>query len=248
MHRGVSVLLNKLLNRKQYRVIAPDDFILRLGSSVVGEAMMHPGNIYLLDQAIQQMPAGGCILEIGSYGGYSANLLTYLKQKHQRAAVLYCCDAWVYEGFHDGKGTATEWIDGRKDVQRTAYMAYIKGAFMNAAKLFCPHDLPHTIHLDSDTFFEAWTEKKTLKDIFGQETTLGAPISLAYIDGNHAYAYAKRDFENVAKFLLPGGFVLLDDSAKHQQFGSARLAQELRQHPDFEVIMANPHYLFQKKE
>ncbi len=238
---------NKLLNRKQYRSSPHDDFILRLRCSVIGEGMLHPGNIYLMEHAIQQMPEGGCVLEIGSYGGLSANLLTYLMQKHQRQAPLFCCDAWVYEGFHDEKGQATPYMDGRSDVLRTDYMAHIKASFVQSAKLLSAHHLPHAIHLDSDRFFEAWNAGKTVVDVFERKTKLGGPIAFAYIDGNHAYDFAKRDFEHVARSLLPGGLVLLDDSAKHQKFGSAKLAQELRENSSFEVIMANPHYLFQKK-
>ena len=209
---------------------------------------MHPGNIFLISQAIQQMPEGGCVLEIGSYAGLSANLMTYFMQKQQRNATLFCCDAWVYEGFHDEKGMVTPWMDGRDDVKRTEYMAYIKTSYIQAAKLLSEQHLPHAIHLDSDTFFGAWAARETLLDVFERKVKLGGSIAFAYIDGNHAYDFAKRDFENVAKFLLPGGFVLLDDSAKHQAFGSARLAQEIRKHPDFEVVLANPHYLFRKRD
>lgn len=240
-------LANKLLNRRQYRVSPHDDFILRLRCTVIGEGMLHPGNIYLMEHAVQQMPDGGCVLEIGSYGGLSANLLTYLLQKNGREAPLFCCDAWVYEGFHDEKGQATPWMDGRTDVLRSDYMAHIKASFVQSSKLLSPHNLPRAAHLDSDRFFDAWNAGETVEDVFGRATKLGGPIAFAYIDGNHAYDFAKRDFENVARHLLPGGLVLLDDSAKHQKFGSAKLAQELCQNSGFAAVLANPHYLFQKK-
>lgn len=242
----LKTLINKALNR-HYITAEHDDFILRLRCSVIGEGMLHPGNIYLMDQAMRQMPEGGCVLEIGSYGGLSANLLTYLLGKHGRSAKLFCCDAWVYEGFHDRKGGTTMWMDGRTDVLRTDYMAHIKDSFIKSARLLSGQRLPSAIHLDSDAFFNYWKMGNTIQDVFGRETTLGGPISFAYIDGNHAYDFARRDMENTAQFLLPGGFILLDDSAKGQQFGSAKLAKEWSNHPDFEVVSANPHYLFQKK-
>ena len=68
-----------------------------------------------------------------------------------------------------------------------------------------------------------------------------------YIDGNHAYDFARRDFENVARLLLLGGYILLDDSAMYQQFGSAQLAREIRQGSEFQVVRRNPNYLFRKK-
>lgn len=240
-------LLKKILGRRQYRLSPPDDYLIRLRCSVIGEGMLHPGNVYLMEHAIQHMPDGGCVLEIGSYGGLSANLLTYLLGKYQRNAELFCCDAWMYEGLHDDQGQATIWMDGRNDVLRTDFMDYLKTAFIQGARLLSAHRLPHAIHLDSDTFFAAWTKGETSLDVFERETRLGGPIAFAYIDGNHAYEYARRDMENAVQHLLPGGFILLDDSAKHQHFGSARLAQEWIKHPDFEVVLDNPHYLFQKK-
>lgn len=247
MFGKIKHLCNRVLYGKSYRSPAPDDFIMRLPSSVVGEGMLHPGNIWLMEEAIRKMPEGGCVLEIGSHGGLSANLLGYLLDKHRRDATLYCCDAWVYEGYHDRAGRATGWIDGRSDVSRADYMAYIKDAFIRAARLLSAHRLPRAFHMLSDDFFDAWRAKTIAADVFGRDTTLGGPIAFAYIDGNHAYEYAARDFENVAAFLLPGGYVLLDDAADYMSFGSARLAHELRRRKDFEVVAANPNYLLRKK-
>lgn len=240
-------LINKVLYGNPYRPSAPDDFILRLRSSVIGEGMLHPGNVWLMEQSIQKMPEGGCVLEIGSYGGLSANLLTYLLDKHRREARLFCCDAWIYEGYHDQKGRIGDWMDGRGDVLRTDFMAYIKDSFVRAARLLSAQRLPHACHMRSDDFFDAWMNRAVVTDVFGRETVLGGAISFAYIDGNHAYDFAARDFENVSTHLLPGGYVLLDDSADHLPFGSARLAGELRNRDGFETVASNPNYLFRKK-
>lgn len=241
-------LIYRVLGKKEYKTLPPDDFILRLRSTVIGEGMLHPGNIWLMDYAIRKMPAGGVLLEIGSYGGLSANLLRYLLDKHQKTVELFCCDAWVYEGYHDLQGGITPWMDGRTDVLRTDFMAYIQQAYVQSCRLLSAHHLPYAIHCDSDTFFNDWRARAEKRDVFGREVRLGGPVSFAYIDGNHAYDYARRDFEHVAEFLLPGGFVLLDDSARHQTFGSARLARELSQRQGFSVVAENPHFLFRKDE
>ncbi len=52
--------------------------------------------------------------------------------------------------------------------------------------------------------------------------------------------------ENVHRFLLPGGYVLLDDSRKGLSMGSARLAQEIIQLGQYERSGVNPNYLFRK--
>lgn len=240
-------LFNRLLYGKSYRPAAPDDFIMRLPSSVIGEGMLHPGNIYLMEEAIRNMPEGGCVLEIGSHGGLSANLLTYLLDKNGRDAPLFCCDAWAFEGYRYNKKHPEPHMDGRSDVLWTDYAAYMKEAFIRAAHLFSAHRLPHAFHLPSDDFFDAWKRKVTMTDVFNRAVTVGGAIAFAYIDGNHTYDYAARDFENVAAALLPGGYVLLDDSADYMPFGSARLARELGHRRDFEIVGVNPNYLLRKK-
>jgi len=80
-------------------------------------------------------------------------------------------------------------------------------------KMFSGNDLPHTIELLSDPFFAAWDRRDARIDVFGRTTRLGGPIAFCYIDGDHAYAQSRRDFENVDRHLVPGGFILFDDSA-----------------------------------
>jgi hypothetical protein len=240
-------LVHRLLYGKPYRPPEPDDFIRRLPSSVIGEGMLHPGNIRLMEQAVRDMPEGGCVLEIGSHGGLSANLLTYLLDKHGREAPLFCCDAWAYEGYQYHKKQPAPSVDGRGDVLWTDYAVYMKEAFVRAAHLLSAHRLPRAFHLLSDDFFDAWQRGATLTDVFGRQTALGGPVAFAYIDGNHTYEYAKRDFDNTAAALLPGGYVLLDDSADYLPFGCVRLAHELCRRRDFEVADINPNYLFRKK-
>jgi hypothetical protein len=239
--------MSKLLQKLQFSALPPDDFIRRLRCSVIGEGMLHPGNIFLLDYAIQHMPDNGAVVEIGAYGGLSTNLMVYLLDKHRRMAPFLGCDAWVYEGYHDTDGSKQVYIDGRSDVRRAEYMAYIKEGFIRACRLLSPHRLPHTCHLRSDDFFACWAANKTEEDVFGHAAPLGGPIAFAYIEGDHSYAAAKRDVENVARHLLPGGFILLDDSAKGLPFGSAELAVELSRDARFMVVRRNPNLLFLRR-
>jgi hypothetical protein len=98
---------------------------------------------------------------------------------------------------------------------------YQKGNFQFPTRPFSPRRrlgrqrdrLPHHIAVSSDKFFELWTQKEEVVDFFGHVTTLGGPISFAYIDGDHTYEQSWRDFQNVDRFLLPGGFIVFDDSA-----------------------------------
>ncbi len=235
--------LNKLLAKNKY---IEDDFIKRLRYLVIGEGMLMAGNIKLMDFAIQNMPNEGCVLEIGSYGGLSTNLIAYLLKKHQKNNLLFNCDAWLYEGYHDHKGVIDKTIDGRNDISRADYSTYMKQSFINATLFLCGSKLPHSFHLFSKDFFEKWNSKESLIDVFGNSITLGGLISFAYIDGGHAYEVAKDDFNNVSKHLVLGGYILLDDSADAMNFGSAKMMDEIKQDKMFKVIDKAPNYLIQK--
>lgn len=239
-------LLKKLASRS-IRRIPEDDFIKRLSSLLIGHGMLHPGNLWLFDYALKNMPANGSVVEIGSYGGLSANLLIHLMRKHHRTETFYTCDPWIYEGYHDHKGTVSEYIDGTTTVTRTNYSAYMKEAFIRATQFLHSDCLPHSIHCTSDDFFKYWQNGETVTDVFGRTVATGGKISFAYIDGDHSYSAARNDFENCAAHLLPGGFILMDDSAETDAFGSAKLANELRTHRDFEVVYTNPNYLLRKR-
>jgi predicted O-methyltransferase YrrM len=52
-------------------------------------------------------------------------------------------------------------------------------------------------HMASDEFFGRYD---------------GSPPSLVFIDGDHGYAQAKRDYENAKRILAPGGVVALHDT------------------------------------
>ena len=231
---------------KPIKIIEDDDFIKRLRSSVIGEGMLHEGNIYLIDYAIKNMPENGYVLEIGTYGGLSTNLILHLLEKHSKNNKMIGCDAWVYEGYRDYTGKVNKTIDGKNSITRTHHMQYIKDAFINATTLFHSKILPYTCHLKSDAFFEKWKNNEGLSDVFKRNIVLNNFISFAYIDGDHSYKQTKKDFENVSKYLVKGSFVLIDDSADFLKFGSVEFIKEVKSNPDFKLIHKNPNYLFER--
>jgi len=238
-------IVKNLFNSK-IKKLPEDIFIQRLKSLVIGEGMLHDGNIYLMNYALKNMPTNGVVIEIGSYGGLSTNLMLHLLKKNGRVEKLINCDPWMYEGSTDRFGTTSNTIDGREDISRNDYSAYMKSNFINSIQFLHKDNLPHSFQLTSDAFFAEYDKKTTVKDIFNQTVQLGTQISFAYIDGNHDYKYAKRDFENVDKYLLNSGFILFDDSMDDSPFGSTLFMKEMKAHKNYQFIDKNPNYLFQK--
>ena len=234
------------LSLLKVKEIPEDLFIQRLRSLVIGEGMLHRGNIYLINFALKNMPNNGIVLEIGSYGGLSTNLILYLLKKNDRIEKLINCDPWIYEGYNDKQGIELNTIDGRSDISRNNYSKYMRSNFIKSTKFLNKNNLPYSFQLTSDEFFITYRKKLIVTDIFNQSIQFGAKISFAYIDGNHYYEYVKRDFENVDKYLINLGFILFDDSMDSSQFGSSLFMKEMKQNKNYQLINKNPNYLFKK--
>jgi len=219
---------------------------MRLPSSTIGSGMLHEGNIYLMDHAIRHMPPGGYVLEIGSWGGLSTNLLLHLMKKYHRQEVFLGCDPWKYS-YQDDEVGEPDFIDGREDISRKEYMEYIRQGFIDSVSLFNRSKLPYTFQMTSDEFFAQMDKKTSITDLFGRSMVPDKGISFCYIDGNHTYDFVKRDFENVDRYLIDNGLILFDDSMDGDQFGSAHFMKEIKQNPSYKVIKKNPNYLIQKK-
>jgi hypothetical protein len=243
------IMLHKLLSIiKLKKQINSDNFIKRIRSLLIGEGMLQDGNIPLIEFAIKNMPNYGSVIEIGSYGGLSTNLIIYLMQKHKKNNPVFNCDAWIYEGFDDQINKNILHIDGREDVLREDYSIYMKNAFINATKFLSLNNLPHSFHLKSDVFFSKWNKQETETDLFGTEIKLGGEISFAYIDGGHSYDVVLNDFENVANHLVIDGYMLIDDSAPHLNFGSAKIIGKIKKDNRFVLVAKKPNHMFIKKK
>jgi hypothetical protein len=77
---------------------------------------------------------------------------------------------------------------------------------------------------------------------------MGGPIAFCYIDGDHRYAQARRDFDNADRFLEAGGTILFDDSADGSAWESNRVAREAVETGRYEIVLRNPNYFVRKKK
>ena len=125
------------------------------------------------------------------------------------------------------------------------YKRFVKDSYLRNTKTFSSDQLPFTIGVFSDQFFDLWRNKSTVDDVWGRSAGLGGPLSFCYVDGNHTYPAAKRDFENCDAFLEAGGFIVFDDSA-WDEFGVRQLMPEIAATGRYKLIATNPNHLFQK--
>ncbi len=214
-----------------------DEYVAWLTFANAG--MLNKGNLLAFDYVAGNLPSANPAIEIGAFCGLSTNLISYYFKKHGATNQLFNCDKWEFEGVEGP-------MVGDSDVSHAEYREFIRASYKYNIRTFSKGRFPHTIELLSDEFFEAWNAGQSIRDAFGKPAKLGGPISFAYIDGNHAYESARRDFENVDRHLEPGGFILFDDSADGSHWEVTRVVAEVKQLPNYRVVVKNPNYLFQR--
>jgi hypothetical protein len=205
--------------------------------------MLDNGNIYCFEYAIEQLPSENPIIEIGSFCGLSTSLITFYLEKYRKSNKLITCDKWIFEGAE----ISSNLLEG-SNITHLQYKNFVKETFIRNISFFSKDHLPYTIEQFSDDFFSLWDIQKTETDVLGRQIQLGGKISFAYIDGNHTYEFAKKDFENVDKYLENGGFILFDDSGDNSKWEVRKVIDEIKKSGKYEVIIKNPNYLIRKVE
>jgi hypothetical protein len=215
-----------------------DDYLMWLCFANAG--MLDKGNLYLIDLAMKQLPSAAPILEIGSFCGLSANVLTHFKRKYGLKNRLVTCDKWEFENTANGSPHL-----GASPILFSDYKEFVRQSYLRNIRLFSADDLPYTVEMNSDEFYEEWKRGSTVRDVLGRTLTLGGPISFAYVDGNHTYEFVKRDFQNCDACLDEGGFILFDDSSV-ANFGVKDLMREVISSGRYTLSGANPNHLLRK--
>jgi len=246
-------LKHKLLKTIKRRIYVPirnmvatnvkeldDPFVRYLRYANAG--MMTRGNTYMFDHAVRNLPADSDkypFVEVGSFAGLSTNIFTWLFRKHKREHRFVNVDGWVLGKPEDAVGESS--------VKFEEYNRFIKESYIRNVEHFSAGRLPYTFEMFSDEFFKHWEQEDKLTGVLGSEIKLGGPIASAYLDGDHHYDQVRRDFENVDKHLIPGGFIIFDDSYDGSGWEDInRLMGEIKALGRYAVEMQNPNYMFRK--
>lgn len=214
------------------------DFLDWMSLAVAG--MLDPGHRYLIDLAVGGLPSEDPVVEIGSFCGLSTSVIGHFLHHHGRSNTLIATDPWVFEG----EGSTT--LSG-SDIPFEDYRRFVREQFERNVRFWSEGRLPHAFDLSSDEFFAAWEDAIPRVDLFGRETMLGGAISFCFIDGDHSFEQARRDFLHVDRWLVSGGFVLFDDSDEFGRFPQvhAVVCEAIQAH-GYELVAANPHHLLRK--
>jgi hypothetical protein len=208
--------------------------------SLANAGLLHPGQVHLMDVAIASLPTDDPVLEIGAFCGYSTNVLTHLLREHRRVSPLLSIDPWVFEGEQG------ECIP-KSTIPFCAYRDYVKTQFEQNVRFWSADRLPHPFQCTSDAFFDEWRAGGERLDLFGRTIRFGGPVAFCFVDGEHTHEQTWQDFLNCDEFLVPGGFVLFDDSDPFGAFPQVYdvVQRVLREH-GYELVAENPHHLLRK--
>jgi hypothetical protein len=223
-------------------VAVPDreEFVNWLRFAVPG--MTSPGNERAFEFVASQLSSNAPVVEIGSFCGLSTILIGHYLRKYRKTNPIFTCDKWVFEGQKLGES-----LGGSDLLSHDEYKEFVKDSYMRNVSAFMPASKPYTIELFSDEFFDLWANSSRINDVFGRAVELGGDLAFCFIDGNHQYESAKRDFANTDKYLIKGGYILFDDSGDGSGWEVNRLVKEIERDTKYELIARNPNYLFRKK-
>ncbi len=205
---------------------------------------LDPGNLYCFDFAMRNLADDSPLLEIGTFCGFSANLLTYYKARYGRSNRLITTDPWRFQEMSEVLRLD---LPQPQPLSRESFRQFIKESYRRNVECFSGFDLPYTVELASNDFFVAWRQQQRTTDVLGRSLQLGGPISFVYIDGDHSYKQTYQDFLNCDRHLVPGGFILFDDSADGSDWEVCDVVRQVQRQPNYELVLKNPNYFFMKR-
>ncbi len=159
--------------------------------------------IVALMEIFRSCPKGD-IIEIGSFWGRSACLLTLLNH-HYAIGHLLCIDPWENLSAHQ-EGVPEHVNDEARDID-----------FESAFNGFLLNLLPYSqgrvnyIRSDSHRAHAQYRPNHTVtSEAFGS-TTYAGTIACLHIDGNHDLAHITADIDDWVPHMAAGGWIIIDD-------------------------------------
>lgn len=151
---------------------------------------------------IARYAVNGDIVEIGSWWGKSAFILAWLSRCFEIGNLL-CVDPWSNEHL----------IQNEKIVDSGSAQVDADEALTVFQIGLLPFNSNHINYLrmtsiEAAAYYE--NSRSVSTEAFGHIEYSGQ-ISILHIDGNHAYEAAKADVESWEKFVVNGGWIIIDD-------------------------------------
>lgn len=192
--------------------------ILRQTELTYGES--HPSKLLAMMAVFADLPPGD-VVEIGSFLGKTAVLLTLLAQHFRTGAVL-CVDPWSRQESEQKDSPALV----RATPSNEEWNMLCVGFIANVAAVAEAGRFNY-LRLPSVTAEEVYRQPTPIvSEEFGS-VNYTRRIALIHIDGNHDYASVKADYEAWRPYVQAGGWIVLDDYVWLHGEGPQRLGDEV---------------------
>lgn len=145
----------------------------------------------------------GDFIEIGSFYGKSALILGWMAKR--KGCKLLCIDPWNKNEIKQEE--AHEFIVHKSNGRINDI---VKDAFVSNLYLTLKGTINYFQGYSDDVFYHYESGCEVISEDFGVTNYLGY-ISCLHVDGNHDYQYAKSDIVRWSKYLLSGGWLIVDD-------------------------------------
>lgn len=146
----------------------------------------------------------GDLVEIGSLWGKSAYMLGQLARYYEIGSLL-CVDPWSNDHLvqHDDSGLVDE-IANQLDTDMALTAFQMTMTPYAAGKI-------NYLRLPSTQAADRYATTRTIKSEALGETEYCGEVALLHVDGNHSYENAKGDILAWSRFVMPYGWIIIDD-------------------------------------
>ncbi|PUB86081.1 MAG: hypothetical protein B6D72_10760 [gamma proteobacterium symbiont of Ctena orbiculata] len=157
------------------------------------------------------LPAGD-LVEIGSLSGRSAFALAWLAQRHG-IGNLISVDPWSNQAIEE-QGREAEILN--RDLDSIDFEKIFR-VYISNLSLLTNAAYIRDISTKAIARYEQAVAEGVLRSPYLGSLAVAGKISLLHVDANHEYNHVRRDLETWEPYVMPGGWVLLDDY--HWAFG-----------------------------
>lgn len=197
--------------------------------------------LHVLQSIFRVLPQGD-LVEIGSFQGRSAFAIAWLAKSYD-IGNLICVDPWNNNKI-ELQGGDSILARGASDVDLDRiFLSFIAsvGFLDNVGYI-------RDLSTDAATKYADYATRGCLPPTELKSLPINGEIALLHIDGNHRYDFVKRDVEVWGPFVMPGGWILLDDYVWSFGDGPKLVGDELLATGMFDVSFSASDTLFLRKK
>lgn len=199
------------------------------------------GKLHALCDIMRLLPPGD-LLEVGCLYGRSALALGYLASRHRIGSII-CIDPWNTAELTD-QGTQVASLDVERDHVNFEQIFRI---FLTTAAMLDNIGYIRKTSVAAQSAYEAARRNGRLDSPELGSITLAPHLSLLHIDGNHRYDHVQKDIETWSRYLVSGGWLLLDDYVWTFGDGPKRAGDELLNSPLYDKAFVSGDTLFLRR-